>query len=210
MPSSNPQTIGVVLDIVWQLRPHSILDIGTGYGKYGVLFREYAELALGGRCHGPAEERRVRVDGVEAFADYVGELHRVVYDNVFTGDVVELAPDLTSYDVIFLGDVLEHIDKEIASSRLLPTLLKRAKMGVLVSVPAVTKEQEAVFGNEYEIHRSGWRLEDFRKVCPVVDGGVCGNHLVVFLRADPGLSVQGRPPLKRRFRRAMEGFKRAW
>ena len=32
------------MDIIIALKPFSVLDIGSGFGKYGVLCREYLEL----------------------------------------------------------------------------------------------------------------------------------------------------------------------
>ena len=38
--NSNPLQISFVLDLILQLQPDSVLDIGCGGGKYGLLIRE--------------------------------------------------------------------------------------------------------------------------------------------------------------------------
>lgn len=40
MPTSWYQAVSVILDKVIEERPESILDIGVGFGKYGVMLRE--------------------------------------------------------------------------------------------------------------------------------------------------------------------------
>ena len=75
MASSNPQAIPVVINLLWNIAPRSVLDIGAGLGKYGVLFREYIELRHrdGGRQQTADsflwKDRRVRIDCVEGFSD---------------------------------------------------------------------------------------------------------------------------------------------
>ena len=44
MPSSQHYHISKIMDLIININPMSILDIGTGFGKYGVLCREYLEL----------------------------------------------------------------------------------------------------------------------------------------------------------------------
>jgi len=122
-----------------------VLDLGAGYGKYGVLFREYLVLR-----HSREDRRRgkksgfsqvARIDGVEGFAAYVG-----ASTNSYTTKSMSKASWISSnreweYDFIFIGDVLEHFDKAAAVEKVLPTLVARASMGVLVSVPAKVEEQ---------------------------------------------------------------------
>ncbi len=43
MPLSFAQAIPVIIEQVAHLKPSSILDVGIGFGKYGVLLREVLE-----------------------------------------------------------------------------------------------------------------------------------------------------------------------
>jgi hypothetical protein len=46
MPTSDVCNVPSILTVVGNLQPQSILDIGCGFGKYGMLMREYLELWL--------------------------------------------------------------------------------------------------------------------------------------------------------------------
>lgn len=188
MPSSNPETIPVAIDLAWQLSPRTVLDVGAGYGKYGVLFREYLELRhrRTGRSADTASlsgGRQTRVDAVEGFAGYVGELHRIVYDNVYLETLAQYLLKAWNYDFIFIGDVLEHIEKDEAT-QLLPKLIERANIGVLISVPAHVRDQGAEFDNELEVHRSTWTGTELRSLAPYGYVGRKGSHLIAFLTKD--------------------------
>lgn len=64
MPSSPYQHISKIMDIIYNLSPNSILDVGSGFGKYGLLSREYLELWDGRQKY---QEFLRRIDGVEVF-----------------------------------------------------------------------------------------------------------------------------------------------
>lgn len=145
------------------LRPRSVLDIGIGFGKYGVLAREYLEFWLE---HKPYEERKIRIDGMEAFPQYVNAGHRYYYDEIFTGNALDRLPSLGSYDLILLIDVLEHFTEKEGLD-LLSQCTSKGKH-VLVSTPLDIGDQGAVFGNEYERHRFQWTRRHFRRFPHVV------------------------------------------
>jgi len=217
MPSSSPEVIPVVIGLLWELAPRSVLDIGTGYGKYGVLFREYLELR-----HRQVRERNheadptrlnrlVQIDGVEGFADYVGDLHRAVYDNMYIENILDFAKREWEYDLIFMADVLEHMDKEVALKELLPKLVLAAKMGVLISVPAKVQEQHAEFNNELEIHRSQWNYRDFHKLAPFTHTGLKAGHLISFLtREHRYYRIARGNVLRRKLRSVKRAFQDSW
>jgi hypothetical protein len=43
MPTSHPSQLNEILEVVLKTRPRSVIDVGVGFGKYGVLCREYLE-----------------------------------------------------------------------------------------------------------------------------------------------------------------------
>lgn len=148
MPTSYARSISPILEIVLQLRPASVLDVGTGSGKFGALCREYLDQWLGGSL-----QRRARIDGIEAHAPYVTALHRAVYDEVVIGDAAEVVRRLgRRYDLALLIDVFEHLEPA-RGRRLLADLAPNAA-SVLVSVPVSFWPQGADFGNEFERHRA--------------------------------------------------------
>ena len=140
------------MDLIISVKPFSVLDVGSGFGKYGVLCREYLELWDGRYEY----EFLRRIDGVEVFENYITPLHKYIYNNIYTENIINLVNNLDySYDLVLLIDVLEHFSKEEGIS-LLNNLLKKNK-GILVSTPKKPSPQQDVFGNAFEIHKSLWK-----------------------------------------------------
>src|SRR5438874_2024826 len=151
MPSSRPNTIPLVINLVRQLKPQSILDIGVGFGKWGHLFREYTDILEAE--HDPARYQRahwkVRIDGIEGYASYITEMHRYLYNEIFIGNALELIRTIPTYDVIFLGDIIEHFDKA-EGLQLLRDARDKAVKAVVVTTPKFDTGQEELCGNELE------------------------------------------------------------
>lgn len=195
MPSSRPNTIPTVVHLIRQLKPASILDVGVGFGKWGHLFREYTDIVEAEREPGRyfRQNWRVRIDGIEAFADYITDMHRFIYNNLYIGDATKLLPSLPTYDIIFFGDVIEHLAKA-EGLQLLTEALQKARRAVIVTTPRYETGQGPLCGNELERHRSLWKAKDFEKlgraIVKTVDGA---TYVAVLLK--PGVrSVVCRPP----------------
>lgn len=162
MPSSQFHQLNEIVEAIVLTRPRSVLDVGVGFAKYGVLTREYLDR---GWCQPEGVERTCRVDGIEGFSAYVTPLHRLVYDHLYVGDAREILPRLeVHYDLALLIDVIEHFEMP-DGMRVLHELSRHAT-NILVSTPRVFHTQHAVHGNEMEIHRSHWRPEHFRSFTP--------------------------------------------
>lgn len=183
MPTSHFNQISPIVEIMFRLRPTSVLDIGIGYGKYGVLAREYLEFGID---YKPFEERKVRIDGIEAFPEYVRDGQRFFYDDIYIGSVLEILPDLASYDLILLIDVLEHFSRE-DGMKLLDLCSQKAKH-VIVSTPLDIGVQGAVFGNEYERHRYQWRRADLKSFRDVTFFNI--YHSLFFLIGQQGVKIK--------------------
>ena len=164
MPSSRPNIVPVVIHLLRQIRPQSILDVGVGFGKWGHLFREYTDINEAERE--PARYRRenwqVRIDGIEGHAAYLTEMHRFLYNEIHVGDAAALLPKLPRYDLVFLGDIIEHFEKS-RGVQLLRDALDHANKAVIVSTPKFETEQGDLCANELERHRSLWSARDFKK-----------------------------------------------
>lgn len=162
MPSSRPELIPFVINLVMQLQPRSILEIGTGFGKYGMLFREY--LDIWGAAADPGrlapQNWQVRIDGIEYFESYITDLQRHIYDRIIIGDAMDEIDRLPSYDLVFLGDVIEHFPKE-DGQLLLKKCLTHANRMVIVTTPNYFNPQGAEYGNTKETHHCLWTREDF-------------------------------------------------
>jgi SAM-dependent methyltransferase len=158
MPTSHYAQIGKVVEIMFLLRPQSVLDVGIGYGKYGFLAREYLELWLE---HKPYDDRKIKIDGIEAFPAYINDGHRYYYDKIYEGNALDTLPVVGQYDLILLIDVLEHFSQEDGIS-LLKQCVAKGKH-VLISTPLDIGDQGAVFGNEFERHRFQWERKHLRQ-----------------------------------------------
>jgi hypothetical protein len=110
-----------------------ILDIGAGAGAY------YDMLSTEGYTN---------LDCVEAFENYIVDYKlKEKYKNVTLGDVTKLDIDFNQYDLIILGDVLEHIQLEDAK-----VLLNKMKhSNVIIGIP-FESPQGVHFDNTFEIH----------------------------------------------------------
>jgi hypothetical protein len=208
MPSSRPNTIPTVIHLLRQLKPKSILDVGVGFGKWGHLFREYTDILEAE--HEPAryqrENWRVRIDGLEGHPAYLTPMHRFLYNRIHIGDAATLLPKLPSYDLIFLGDIIEHFDKS-AGLALLSNALAKAGKAVIVSTPKFETEQEDLCGNELERHRSLWAAKDFRKFPGATVKTIDGATLLAVLRKEgaPELRMApGRSPKAREAQQLIE------
>lgn len=140
------------MDIVIALKPFSVLDVGSGFGKYGVLCREYLELWDGRQEYNFLR----RIDGVEVFENYITPLHKFIYNNIYTENIIDVVKKLDyTYDLVLLIDVLEHFSKE-EGVWLLNNLLSKNK-GILIGTPKRPSAQKAVFENVFETHKSVWK-----------------------------------------------------
>ena len=149
MPSSHPQQINEIVETIKLLKPKSVLDIGVGFGKYGMLAREYLELWDEGKDY---DKRDIRIDGIEAFEKYITDLHKYIYDNIYTGNALDVLPNLEQkYDLILIIDVLEHFSYEEGMKLL--KLCKEKGKNILISIPKEIGHQDAIFENKFEEHK---------------------------------------------------------
>jgi hypothetical protein len=114
-----------------------VLDVGAGQGKYRLLLRAYPN-----------------VDGCEIWEPTVErEQLRMLYRQVFVCDFVDLVTstwwDGGHYDLVIMGDVLEHMSRanaHVALNRVLD-----AGVDTVVVVP-YTYPQDEEDGNVYQRH----------------------------------------------------------
>jgi 2-polyprenyl-3-methyl-5-hydroxy-6-metoxy-1,4-benzoquinol methylase len=155
MPVSDPGNLTTIARTICHSRPTSLLDLGCGFGKYGVIAREYLDIEPG-RIR--KEDWRTRIVGVEGFEGYRNPLWDV-YTTVHIENFTEM--QYSGFDLVLLVDSLEHVEKSVGYD-LLRNLLEHNKQ-VLVSCPFGRNycEQGAVNGNELERHKAHWTPQDF-------------------------------------------------
>lgn len=108
MPTSDYHNINAILAIVTNLRPKKVLDVGCGFGKYGVLLREYLDVWQERLL---PKEWKADLVGIEAYERYHNPVYDFVYSKVHLGEAQRVLPTLEDFDVILIADVIEHLKK---------------------------------------------------------------------------------------------------
>ena len=160
MGTSNWQQIPFCIDVLMKIAPSRVLDIGVGFGRWGIILREFCEV-WSGRIF--REQWKIQVEGIEGFPRNINDYHGSFYNKIHFGDAAELLPAIAGpWSVVIFGDVLEHFTKEKASE-LLRISLDRSDY-VMINVPIGDQwPQEDAYGNKYERHLSQWVPDDFKE-----------------------------------------------
>lgn len=149
---------------VLAIDPKRILDIGSGFGKYGIIVREaiLSNRADKGDLE-PVDD--LVIDCVEC-ARYFQNLncHKSIYDHHFHCDIRDL-PKVGYYDLALMIDIVEHLDR-----REIEPLIKRLKTTIkhiIVSVPRKVKiYSEQYYGADCPVHKHQPTIDDFKKNNP--------------------------------------------
>lgn len=145
MPSSFVDSFPPIVKLIIGLEPRRVLDIGPGWGKYGLACREYLpdiEFLAG------VEVPQGRLSTQDA-----------IYDHVFIGDVRDQDQAMfAGYDLVLLIDVIEHMT--LWDGHQLLHSIQKAGCRILVATPKVFVDQHDD-SNPYETHVSLWNWEEF-------------------------------------------------
>jgi SAM-dependent methyltransferase len=159
--SSFSDQIPVIVYLLQQLKPRTVLDIGKGFGKYGFLVHEYVGVptsAAPDPTRTLAQQSEVAVDAVEIQKTYLWPHIDQFYRKVFVGRIEELYEALGHYDVVLMADVIEHIEKPAALAILRHFLAKGST--IVIATPKDLFHQE-LYDSPHEQHVSHWRTADF-------------------------------------------------
>lgn len=139
----------------------SVLDIGCGFGKWGFLVRLYIQAWSPKLAKEVYQNWRnnLRVDAIEIFEDYITDLQRLIYNNIYIGDMRELIEKVENYDLIIMGDVLEHIPFK-DGLKFLKKAREKAKW-IMISMPSYLSKSTLHMGNEAEAHQHIWTDDEF-------------------------------------------------
>jgi hypothetical protein len=133
MPGSYPEGKQEIKDFIENNFSENtkILDVGPGRGIYGTLLNH-----------------KFNIDCVEIFPRYVDDYNlSQIYKNIFISNILDF--NYSSYDLIIMGDVLEHLD--LYSAQKLINNICEKNIKVIVAVP-YNYEQGEWEGNIYETH----------------------------------------------------------
>jgi len=110
----------------------TMLDVGPGAGKYSTLLRKVVK----------------QIDAVEIFEQYITKYDlENKYDNITVSNILDF--EFEFYDIIIMGDILEHIVTKDAQA-LIERLITKCKY--LIIIVPYNYKQEACYGNEHEKH----------------------------------------------------------
>lgn len=162
MPTSPYSQISSYIDFLLDINPSSILDIGLGNGKLGFIARDLLDVMFGG-CY-KRSEWKLRLDGIEVFGDYIQDHQKAIYDQIYIGDAFQVIDKLGTYDVIVMGDVLEHFPKNKGLAIRDKCIAHLSKALILFVPLGDGWVQPALYGNDHERHRSCWRQDEFESM----------------------------------------------
>jgi cyclopropane fatty-acyl-phospholipid synthase-like methyltransferase len=175
MPSSSKE--GKIEIVEWCRQLESverILDIGVGKGTYWNVFCKKNNMFLNAEWI-----------GVEAWQPYIEHFTlEKKYSKIINEDIRKVNVfDLGKLDVVFMGDVLEHITKEEAVE-LVHNLSSVTRYGI-ISIPIVHYPQGEEHGNPFEAHvKDDWShdevLATFPNITKTFKGNVIGCYLLDF------------------------------
>lgn len=159
MPFNRGTHISAMIDEIQWCKPQSILDVGAGWGLWGPIFRAFTD---GRGMKLKKSDWTCKVDAIEYFASY-GDDNPAwkFYNNVYIGDAMTALDKLGKYDVVFCGDMIEHLSKE-DGHKLVEKMREHANAWVYVATPMPARPQGSMLGNEKETHLSDWTEEDFK------------------------------------------------
>lgn len=146
MPSSYIDSIPPIVHLLTELQPKRICDVGPGWGKYGVLCREYL----------PELEtlQAVEVGFSRQLNPTMERLQDAIYDSVLVRDVrLVRKQHWRNFDLVLMIDVIEHV--EVPEGQAIIRDIIKSGARVLVSTPKQWFSQEDD-PNPFERHRSLW------------------------------------------------------
>ncbi len=102
--------------------------------------------------------------GVEYFKPYYEEAIREArHKKYINANIMEVGFDDKSFDAVVLSDVLEHLTKK-EGDELLGCMERWAKKKVIVFTPNGFVPQEEYDSNPFMEHKSGWHVQEFKKM----------------------------------------------
>lgn len=175
MASSFLSQVPTIIYLISQIKPNTILDIGKGFGKYGFLIHEYIGVDNKAKLNPSLtikEQSGIKIDAVEIDEQLLLPHLNHFYNDVFTGNIIDMYEKMEPYDLILMIDIIEHLDKTAALKMLKYFAAKKTKM--IIATPLEFFNQH-LYDSEHEEHISHWTKNDFSSICHVdyqiIDGG---------------------------------------
>lgn len=126
----------------------TLLDVGCGSNSQVRAFSKKMEYTAGVDGYAPAIEKS-RAAGIHSEYDVL--------------NILEIANRFpaNSFDCVLASDVIEHLEKS-DGLKLMRDMERIARKKVVIFTPNGFLPQGAYEGNEYQIHRSGWEIDEMQ------------------------------------------------
>jgi trans-aconitate methyltransferase len=138
-----------VLDIMEELIPCSVLDVGCGRGTIGKIIKN--------------ELPDFELYGIEVYTAYLEDMPE--YEMIYIQDYLSEYRNHDNYDLYLFIDVLEHFPRGTAIKII--QFLKALNKKIILSVPIAQKhwhQAEEFEINPYEKHLHNWTTNEVEKV----------------------------------------------
>jgi SAM-dependent methyltransferase len=102
--------------------------------------------------------------GVDAYEPALEESRwRGIHDEYIQADVTQLGLSAGSFDAVLIMDLIEHLEHE-QGKELIERMGRAAARKLIIFTPNGFVEQDEYDGNPLQIHRSGWTVDDFKRL----------------------------------------------
>ena len=194
MATSRYEQLPLIVEYLQATQPKTVLDIGVGFGKIGLLIREYLEAWMDKTT---PDKWDIYIEGIEIYENYHKDsFQQIIYNKIIYCNAMDFKeyPSKDKFDLITCFDMVEHL-KEDDSINLI-NYLRQKSSNVLLSVPTGKGWLRNQYGeNKYEAHLSEWNTSDLNKLgflllreYKIPDGRVMGVYV-----SDTSAIIQQKP-----------------
>jgi 2-polyprenyl-3-methyl-5-hydroxy-6-metoxy-1,4-benzoquinol methylase len=165
MMTSFSENIKPILEAIVAANPKKILDIGSGFGKFGILARE-AILSVRAESGDLTPTDNLEVDCVEMAKYFQNQpYHEKLYQNHYHMDARNIEwEEMPKFDLVLLIDVVEHWSKEEAV-KIIKEIKEFTGAKILISTPReVAMYEKDYYGIDCPKHESQWTTSDFHAI----------------------------------------------
>ena len=148
--------------IISKVLGSKILDVGSGYGKWGFLVKKYFWAISGYYDASPT------VAGIDIFFPHLISLKKInTYDYIVNSDASKIPLKNSSFDTVIAVELLEHLGKDDGYA-----FIEEAKRVAIKRVIITTPNFKCLRGgmkgldgfNVYENHKSYWKVSELESM----------------------------------------------